>query len=306
MRYAKNIVPDRQLRLRKLFVYSGLIFFWLLIFLLLVATGMPMPIVLLFEIGFLFFQYWYSDRIALYGIGATVVTSLEAPELHAMVDKLCLLADMPKPRVAIADIDMVNAFAAGRNSQHSVIIVTRGLQNRITDDELLAVLSHEVAHVANRDVAVMTIANTVVILSGLLTQASIWNRASGRRTQNGRSSQGVDIMTAVMLYVVSILIVRAISRYRELLADKSGALLLGETKDLASALIKMDHAISSTSKKDLRQAESFNAFFFTPSFRGKKGHSLAELFSTHPSLERRLEQLNNLQLAIDSTSASGL
>jgi len=299
MSYAKNIAPDNELRLRMAFTYLCLIGIWLIGFLLLLLTGAGIILAAVIEFIILFLQYWYSDRIAMFGIGATEVSRSDAPELHLMVDRLCELAAMPKPRLAIADTDMPNAFAAGRNSRHSVIIVTRGLQDRIDDDELYAVLSHEIAHIAHRDVAVMAIASSVVILAGLLTQASIWNSmSSSRRGRN--DSRGASIVTSIALYVVSLLLIRAVSRYRELLADRTGAILISDPRSLASALTKITGEIGSIPRKDLRSAESFNAFFFAPALGHRKGQSFSNLFATHPPLHKRLEQLEQIELMLNS------
>ena len=230
-------------------------------------------------------------------MGGRIVTEQEAPQLHAMVDRLCSLADMPKPKVAIADTDVPNAFATGRSPKAAVVCVTTGIQSRLSDQELEAVLAHEISHVAHRDVAVMTIASSVGMLAGLFTRIAMWTSMfSGEDSQGGGAAAELAIMlVSILVYAISFLLTRALSRYRELAADRSGALLTGRPALLASALVKVTGEMSKIPQRDLRKAEAFNAFFFTPAIAGKQGVSLANLFSTHPTLERRLEQLDELE-----------
>ena len=248
----------------------------------------------------LFVQYYFSDKIAMFSMHAREVSPQEAPELHAMVDRLCALADMPKPRVAIADTDMPNAFATGRSPKAAVVCATTGIMRRLEPTELEAVLSHELSHVAHRDVAVMTFASFLGVLAGLITRftlyAGMFGGGGGRR--DGNNDNGAMIGLAIMLvsivvYVLSFLLTRALSRYRELSADRSGAMLIGNPSALASALQKVTGTIARIPTRDLRTAEAFNAFFFAPALA--PGFSLSSLFSTHPSLEKRLEALARLE-----------
>jgi heat shock protein HtpX len=249
-------------------------------------------------------SYFYSDKIALRAAGARIVTPQEAPELHGIVDRLCALADMPKPVVAIAPTDMPNAFATGRNSKHAVVCVTSGILRRLDREELEGVLSHEMSHVAHRDVAVMTIASFLAIIAGLMVRFAFYGELFGGggrgRGRNNGGGQVLLMMMAVMLvsiviYVISFLLIRLLSRYRELAADRSGALLTGQPSKLASALQKVSGTIAQIPTRDLRThgaAEALNAFYFAPALtRGRSGGGLATLFSTHPSLERRLAEL---------------
>jgi heat shock protein HtpX len=245
--------------------------------------------------GLLFAQYFFSDRIALYGMHGRIVTPEEAPELHGIVDRLCALADMPKPAVAIADVDLPNAFATGRNQKHAVVCATTGILRRLDTQELEGVLSHELSHVAHRDVAVMTLASFLGVLAGLITRMMFYGQLfGGGRNRNDNNQNTAAIMAVVMLvsvvvYAVSFLLTRALSRYRELSADRSGAILTGRPSALASALQKVTGEIARIPTRDLRAAEPFNAFFFTPALAN--GLSISSLFSTHPSLEKRLDQL---------------
>jgi heat shock protein HtpX len=273
-------------------------------------VGVKLVFILVIAFVLLFVQYFYSDRIALYSMKGKIVTREQAPQLHGVVDRLCAMADMPKPQVAIADVDMPNAFATGRDQKHAVVCVTTGILRRLNEPELEAVLAHELSHVAHRDVAVMTIASFLGILAGLLTRVLLYaglfggfgggggNRGRGGGGGGGGGGQlailelGMLLFSAV-IYAISFLLIRTLSRYRELAADRSGAILIGQPRLLAQALVKVTGEMSRVPTRDLRSAEHFNAFFFAPAFA--KGVSLSTLFSTHPTLERRLQQLTELE-----------
>jgi heat shock protein HtpX len=244
--------------------------------------------------GFLVAQWFFSDRVALYSMGGREVSPQEAPELHAIVDRLCALADMPKPKVAIADTDVPNAFATGRTPKRSVVCATTGIMARLSPTELEGVLSHELSHVAHRDVTVMTIASFVGVLAGFLTRMALFSGMGGRRNNNNNGAPVVLVITlvSVVVYALSFLLTRALSRYRELAADRAGAFLTGAPSELASALVKISGVMARIPVRDLRQAEPFNAFFFAPAIA--PGFSLSSLFSTHPPMERRLEQLSRI------------
>ena len=267
----------------------------------LLAVGVSYGLVIVIAGGLLFVQYFFSDKIALFSMHARVVSEQEAPELHAIVDRLCALADMPKPKVGIAQSDVPNAFATGRSPRAAVVCVTTGIMRRLDPQELEAVLSHELSHVAHRDVAVMTIASFLGVLAGMITRFTLYAGMFGGGFGGGRdrdNNNGAVAVLAIMLisivvYAISFLLTRALSRYRELSADRSGAILIGAPAALASALTKVTGAMSQIPTRDLRSAEAFNAFFFAPAFA--KGFSISSLFSTHPPLEKRLEQLARLE-----------
>jgi heat shock protein HtpX len=227
-----------------------------------------------------------------------IVTPEQAPELHAVVDRLCALANMPKPKVAIADMDMPNAFATGRNPNAAVVCVTTGILRRLNPDELEGVLSHELSHVAHRDVAVMTIASFLGVCAGLIARFAFYSQLFGgggggfgrrRDDQNTAVVLMMVMLISAVVYAISFVLIRALSRYRELSADRSGALLTGRPSALASALVKVSGDMARIPTQDLRHAEAFNAFFFTPALA--QGFSLSSLFATHPPLQRRLDQL---------------
>jgi heat shock protein HtpX len=252
-------------------------------------------------------SFWYSDKIALSTARAQVVTPEDGPQaarLHGIVDRLTALANMPKPRLAIAPSPMLNAFATGRNEKTSVLVVTTGLLKSDLDDrELEAVLAHELSHVAHKDVAVMTIASFIGIIAGLLVRFAFYSElfGGGGRSNNNNNNGGalpvvlVVLVVGVVTYAISFLLIRLLSRYRELAADRAGALLTGQPSALASALQKVSGSMNAIPTKDLRAAEPLNAFYFIPAFKAsEKGFSLNGLFSTHPSLERRLRQLSEI------------
>lgn len=248
--------------------------------------------------GFLVAQWFFSDRLALYGMGGRVVTPEEAPELHGIVDRLCAVADMPKPKVAMADSDVPNAFATGRSPNRAVVCATTGIMRRLDERELEGVLAHELSHVAHRDVTVMTIASFVGVLAGFLTRTVLWSGMGRRRDSgNGPPVVLVVLLVSMVVYALSFLLTRALSRYRELAADRAGAFLTGQPSSLASALTKITGEMGRIPARDLREAEPFNAFFFTPAL--SPGFSLSTLFSTHPSLEQRLAQLGRISTELN-------
>lgn len=260
----------------------------------LIALGVQALTVLVLAGGLLLVQYFFSDRIALFAMHGREVSPQEAPELHGLIDRLCALADMPKPRVAIADSDVPNAFATGRNQKRAVVCVTTGILRRLEPHELEGVIAHELSHVAHRDVAVMTIASFLGIVAGLMTRFALYSGLGGRRNggQGGVPVGAIILLVSVIVYAISFLLTRALSRYRELAADRAGALLTQRPSSLASALTKVSGEMARIPTRDLREAEPFNAFYFAPALA--KGATLANLFSTHPSLERRLEQLADI------------
>jgi heat shock protein HtpX len=245
---------------------------------------------------------FYSDKIALRTAGAVEVSPEQAPKLHGIVDRVCALADMPKPRVAIANTPLPNAFATGRNADKAVLCVTTGLMGRLDDAELEGVIAHEMSHVAHKDVQVMTIASFLAIVAALLIRIAFYGELfGGGRGRGGNNNQNAALVmlalmaVSIVVYAISFLLIRLLSRYRELSADRSGALLTGQPSALASALQKVSGDIAKIPTRDLRTAEPLNAFFFAPAMSLRGGASLSTVFSTHPSLERRLAELDKVQ-----------
>jgi heat shock protein HtpX len=254
---------------------------------------------------------FYSDKIALYTAGARLVTPQEAPELHGVVDRLCALADMDKPRIAIAPTDMPNAFATGRNSKNSVLCVTQGILRRLDREELEGVIAHEMSHVAHKDVQVMTIASFLAIVAGLMIRFAFYSElfGGGRRGGNNNNQNAALVILGIMaisivVYAISFLLIRLLSRYRELSADRSGALLTGQPSALKSALLKVSGAMGQIPTRDLRAAEPLNAFYFAPAMKLSSGGgaSLSRIFSTHPTLERRIQELDKIQKQLGQVS----
>jgi heat shock protein HtpX len=260
--------------------------------------------------GFAIGSLFYSDKIALATAGAKEVKptdSAEAARLHGIVDRLCALADMPKPRVAIADTDMPNAFATGRNADHAVVCATRGILRRLENDELEGVLAHEMSHVAHKDVQVMTIASFLAIIAALLVRIAFYGELFGGGRRSNDSNAGIMMLVlmavSIVVYAVSFLLIRLLSRYRELSADRSGALLTGRPSSLKSALVKVTGDMARIPTRDLRTSQPLNAFFFTPAAHLSASSSkLANAFSTHPSLERRLAELDKVQQQLGRTA----
>jgi heat shock protein HtpX len=247
-------------------------------------------------IGALWAQWFFSDRLALSAMRAREVSPAEAPRLHAIIDRLCAQADMAKPRVAVADTALPNAFATGRSPDRAVVCATTGMMNRLDERELEAVMSHELSHVAHRDVTVMTIASVVGVLAGFMTRALVFGGMGRNRDSNAAMVALMATVIAMVVYAVSFLLTRLLSRYRELAADRAGAMLTGQPSVLASALTKISGEMARIPARDLRAAEPYNAFFFVPALTGKM--DLAAIFASHPPLEKRLDQLAKISVEL--------
>ncbi|MCS0605144.1 zinc metalloprotease HtpX [Streptomyces sp. LP11] len=250
-------------------------------------------------------QFWFSDRIAMFAMRGRVVEREEYPELHAVVDRLCAIADMPKPVVAVSAMDMPNAFATGRNPDHAVVCVTTGLLRRLEPAELEGVLAHELSHVAHKDVAVITIASFLGVIAGLIVRFAFYSQlfGGGRRDQNTALVFVTVMGVSAAVYALSFLLIRALSRYRELAADRAAAQLTGRPSALASALTKVTGDIARIPTKDLRTAQAFNAFYFTPAIGKEPG--IERFFSTHPTLEQRLAQLGRMSVELGEAARPG-
>jgi len=286
---------DAGLTLRMLFTGSLLgllyVFFALALFYVLNA-GLLLMLVIVG--GLAFVQYFTSDKLALRASGAKVVERDEAPALHDMIERLAGMADLPKPRVAIIESEVPNAFATGRNKKHSAVAVTTGLWNRLEPPEIEGVLAHELSHIVNRDVLVMTVASFFAMLAGLLTRFGLYSGMfggfGGSRDNNNNSVPVwlIVVVVSVVTYFLSQILILAISRYREYAADRGSALITGAPEHLMSALQKIASQITMIPQEDLRQVETMNAFFIIPTNWRKRG---AELFMTHPPMEKRLAAL---------------
>ncbi len=252
-------------------------------------------------IGIAVYQWWNSDKAAMRAMRAREVSPQEAPELHGMIDRLCALADMPKPRVGIAELDIPNAFATGRSPDRAVVCVTTGIMGKLTPEELEAVLAHELSHVAHRDVLVMTVAASAGIVAGMLARGAQFGALSGRsRSKEGAIGVVGALVISLVIYAISFFLLRLLSRYRELCADRAGAYLTMKPAALASALQKISGEMATIPQHDLRATKAMNAFFIAPAISGA---TLKTLTSTHPSLEQRLEQLARIQAELGRPEA---
>ena len=278
----------------------GLLYVGFAVVLLLVLKVGLVPM-LLIVIGIAVFQYWTSDKLALAASGAKIVSEQEAPELHAVVERLCTLAGLPKPRIAVIPSDVPNAFATGRDPNHAAVAVTQGLWSRLEPQEIEAVLAHELSHIANRDVLIMTLASFFAMLAALITRWGLYfgmwggGMGGGNRSNNNGNNQIpvwlIVFAASVVTYAISFILIRMISRYREYAADRGSALITGAPENLMSALQKIASGITQIPQKDLREVAGMNAFFIVPTnWRTQMG----ELFMDHPPMEKRLAALSQI------------
>jgi heat shock protein HtpX len=282
---------DRKLTSRMVlttFLFGLLYVVFFVVLFQLLNLGLGLTIVLIAGLSLL--QLFTSDKIALAASGAKVVEREQAPELHDMVERLCAMADLPKPRVAVIDTEIPNAFATGRSPKHSAVAVTRGLWERLEPKEIEGVLAHELAHISNRDVVVMTIAGFFSMVAGMLVRFGIYSNMFGgsNRDSNAVPVWLVVLVVSIVTYVLSYVLILALSRYREYAADRGSALLTGQPENLMSALQKIASRITQIPQRDLREEAAMNAFFIVPT---NWKQAAGELFMTHPPLQKRLARL---------------
>ena len=292
----KTYGRDAGLSLRMLFTGAllGLLYvgFALVLF---YALHAGLVLMLVIVLGVAIFQYYTSDKLALAASGAKVVSREEAPALHDMVERLCAMADLPKPRIAVVDTDVPNAFATGRNPKHAAVAVTRGLWERLDPQEIEGVLAHELSHIANRDVLIMTVASFFAMLAAMLTRfglyAGMWGGFGGSNrdsNSNGPPIWLIVMLVSIVTYAISFVLIRTISRYREYAADRGSALITGAPEYLMSALQKIAGQMANIPQRDLREVAGMNAFFIIPTTVRQR---TSELFMDHPPLEKRLAAL---------------
>jgi len=243
-------------------------------------------------------QFFFSDKLALAAMGAKEVTPEQAPGLHAMIERLCIQADLPKPKIAVADLDVPNAFAMGRSQKSATVCATTGIMNVLTPSELEGVMAHELTHVKNRDVLVMTVASFFASIAALMLQFGLFFGGGGDDDEN--PSFLVIFLVSAVVYALSFVLMMALSRYREFAADRGAAIVTGRPSALASALVKIQNNIQRHPTQDLREAE-MNAFFIVP-VRAKS--ALANLFATHPPMEARIARLQELERTLQGTTAA--
>jgi heat shock protein HtpX len=273
----------------------------------LLASGASGVLVAVIAGGFFLFQIFASDKLALHAMGAREVTPAQAPQLHATIERLCVQADLPKPRVAIAETNMPNAFAMGRSPKTATVCATTGIMDALSPSELEAVLAHELGHVQNRDVMVMTIASFFATVASYIVQFGFFfgGGYGGGYSNDDEDGPGVLplILVSLAVYVVSFFLMQALSRYREFAADRASAIITGRPSALISALMKISSGMHRIPKQDLRTAEGMAAFFIVPP---KVGQSLSNLFSTHPPMEKRIAALQRLETQLQGTDRDRL
>jgi heat shock protein HtpX len=271
----------------------GLLYVALIGALLAAGTGIVLMVVIMGALSFA--QLFFSDKLALSAMGAKEVSPQEAPGLHAMIERLCIQADLPKPRIAVADTHVPNAFATGRSQKSATICATTGIMSVLSPSELEGVMAHELAHVKHRDVLIMTIASFFASIAALIMQFGFF--FGGGDDEN--PSILVVLLVSFVVYIVSFFLMLALSRYREFAADRGAAIVTGRPSALSSALVKISGAMERVPTQDLRQAERLNAFFIVPtSIRG----AVQTLFSTHPPMEKRIERLQQLESQLQAAA----
>ncbi len=266
----------------------------------LVAAGAGAGIIVIFAVGLLLMQLFTSDKIAMATMGVKEVSAAEEPELHGIIERLCIQADIPKPRVCVLESPMANAFAMGRSQKSTTVCATRGILNMLEPAELEGVMAHEITHIVNHDVMVMTLASFFATLASLIMQFAFFFGGGGRGNNQEEEDIMIVILVSVIVYALSFLLLRALSRYREFAADRGSAVLTGRPSALASALMKISGTVERVPTQDLRRVEGMSAFFIIPA-RAKK--SMMNIFSDHPPLEQRLAALARLESQLQGTAS---
>ena len=287
---------DRGLEARMLLTMILLAVLYLAFLAVLLSMNTSSTVIILFMGGFMFLQYFYSDKMILMSMGAKIVSESEAPELHQIVSRLCAIAGLPMPRIAIVNTSMPNAFATGRNQKNAVVAVTTGIMQQLNRSELEAVLAHELTHVKNRDMMVITIATFLSSIAQILVRFLPFFGGGGSRNRDSGGGFVVMFVVSLVVWIVSFILIRALSRYREFAADRGSAIITGQPSNLASALMKISGAKVPT--QDLRKVEGpVSALFIVPAISGS---SIMNLFSTHPTLEARIEALKNIERELEA------
>ncbi len=287
---------DRGLEARMFMTMFLLAVLYLGFLAVLLAMGTNSIVIILFMGGFMFLQYFYSDKMILASMGAKIVSESEAPELHQIVSRLCAIADLPMPKIAIVNTTMPNAFATGRNQKNAVVAVTTGIMHQLNRSELEAVLAHELTHVKNRDMMVITIATFLSSIAQILVRFLPFFGGGGGRDRDSGANFIVLFLVSIVVWIVSFILIRALSRYREFAADRGSAIITGQPSNLASALMKISGSRVPT--QDLRKVEGpVSALFIVPAISGS---SIMNLFSTHPTLEARIAALQKIERDLEA------
>ncbi|KAF5426046.1 heat shock protein HtpX [Candidatus Methanomarinus sp.] len=280
---------DWGLQSRMIFTMFLLAAVYLFFLAIIYSLGAPPMFMLVFIGAFTIIQYFYSDKLVLMSMGAKVVSESEAPQLHETITRLCAIADIPKPRIAVVNNSVPNAFATGRSPKHAVVAVTTGIQQQLNKQELEAVLAHELSHIKNRDMMVMTIASFLSTIAFFLVRYLLFFGGGRDRDSGGIMAAWV---VSLLVWIISFILIRALSRYREFAADRGSALITSNPSHLASALMKISGVMSRIPSDDLRKVEGMNAFFIIPAISGS---SIMRLFSTHPPVEKRIAALERIE-----------
>ncbi len=299
MAQQRAIFPrDRGLQFRMLLTLFLLGVLYVVFIGVLAAVGAGAVVTLVFVGGLLAAQFFLSDKLGLAAMGAKEVTPEEAPGLHAMIERLCIQADLPKPKICVADTEVPNAFAMGRSQKSATVCATTGIMKALSPSELEGVMAHELTHVKNRDVLIMTVASFFASVASMILQFSFF--FGGGDDDDGAPAALVIFLVSLVVYIVSFFLILALSRYREFSADRGAAIITGRPSALSAALVRISDRMQQVPTQDLRQAENLNAFFIVPA--SVKG-SLKTLFATHPPLEKRIERLQQLESQLQGTAA---
>jgi heat shock protein HtpX len=298
--------PDIGLSMRMILTIFLLGAVYVVFGVVLAHYGVPLTLLIVVAALIAFVQFFFADKIALLSMGAKIVDEAQAPQLHEMIGRLAAQANLPKPRIAIVNTTMPNAFATGRSKNHAVVAVTTGIMNKLEPQEMEAVLAHELTHIINRDMLVMTIAAFFAMVAGLIVRNFFFfgggfGGGYGRRSNNndnGGAVLAMILLVSIVVYAISFLLIRALSRYRELAADRGSALITGDPSHLASALLRISNDMQRIPDRDIREAQTVNALWIVPAF---KGSSMMSLLSTHPSTEERVRRLQQMQLTMEQS-----
>jgi heat shock protein HtpX len=298
--YTKWQRRDTGLTARIIVSFAILAFLYIVFLSVLVYVGLDFISITVIASIMILAQWYFSDRIVLWSSGAKKVTREQFPKLHDIVERIIARNNLPKPKIAVINTNMPNAFATGRSPKSSVVAVTTGLMDLLDTEELEGVLAHELTHIRNRDVLVLTLASLFSTVAWYLMQFGFYGGMGygygyGGRDRNNAGGMAIVIVVAILTWVISFLIIRAISRYREFAADRGSAQMTGKPVKLANALMKISGSMQRIPTKDLRQVEGLNAFFIIPALSGS---TLVNLFSTHPPIEKRVQKLMEMEASM--------